>query len=77
MPHEDYADPITNDGPIFHMNVPVSKFTECITRAIEASDVSPAPLVAKTTDGVTHKNSKYTPFEPNRAQGLRTPNTSA
>ena len=47
MPHEGYVDPITNDGPRFHSNVPVSEVTERVTRAIEASDVSSAPLVAR------------------------------
>ena len=50
MPHEDYADPITNDGPGFHSDMPVSELTEHVTRAIEASDVSSTPLVAKTLD---------------------------
>ena len=54
MPHEGYADPVTNDGPVFHSNVPVSELTERVTRAIEASDVSSAPPVAKTVDRVTH-----------------------
>ena len=53
MPHEGYADPIMNDGPRFHSNTPVSELTERVTRAIEASDVSSAPPVAETTDGVT------------------------
>ena len=43
MPHEGYADPITNDGPRFHSNVPISELTERVTRAIEASDISSAP----------------------------------
>ena len=55
MPHEGYADPVTNDGPRFLSNVPISELTERVTRAIEASDVSSAPMVAKTVDGVTHK----------------------
>ena len=55
MPHEGYADPITNNGPRFHSNVPISELTERVTRAIEASDVSSAPLVAKTVDGVMHE----------------------
>ena len=55
MPHEGYADPITNDGPGFHSNVPVSELTERVARAIEASDVSSTRLVVETTDGVTHK----------------------
>jgi len=53
MPHEGYADPITNDGPGFHSDMPVSELTECDTRAIKASDVSSTPPVAETTDGVT------------------------
>ena len=40
MPHEGYADPVTNDGSGFCSNTPVSELTECVTRAIEASDVS-------------------------------------
>ena len=27
MPHEGYDDPITNDGPGFHSNVPVSELS--------------------------------------------------
>ena len=40
MPHEGYANPVTNDGPGFHSNMPVSVLTERVTRAraIEASD---------------------------------------
>ena len=72
MPHEGYANPITNDGPSFHSNMPVSELTERVTRAIEASEVSSAPQVVETTDGVTHKT-QPTPTEPNGAQGLRTP----
>ena len=64
MPHEGYADPITNDGPRFHSNI--SELTEHVTRAIEASDVSSAPLVAETMDGVTH-GTRPTPTEPNGA----------
>ena len=53
MPHEGYADPVANDEPGFHSNMLVSKLTERVTRAIEASDVRSTPLVAETTDGVT------------------------
>ena len=77
MPHKGYADPVMNDGQRFHSNVLVSELTEHVTRAIEASDVSSAPPVAKTADGVTYKNSKPTPSEPNWAQALEMPNTSA
>ena len=52
MPHEGYADPVTNDGPGLHSNVPVSELTKRVTRATEASDVSSAPSVVKTMDGV-------------------------
>ena len=53
MPHEGYADP--NDGPRFCSNAPVSELTERVTRAIEASDVSSAPPVVETMDGVMHE----------------------
>ena len=53
MPHEGYADLVTNDRPGFHSNIPVSELTEHDTRAIEASDVSSTPSVAETMDGVT------------------------
>ena len=52
MPHEGYADPVTNDGPKFHSDMPVSELTEHDTRAIEASDVSLTPPVAEIADGV-------------------------
>ena len=69
MPHEGYADPITNDGPIFHSNVPIS---ERNTQAIEASVVSSAPPVAETDDGVTHEIWP-TPTDPHGARGLESP----
>ena len=53
MPCEGYADPVTNNGPRFHLNMPVSELTERVTRAIEASDVSSIRLVAETANGVT------------------------
>ena len=53
MPHEGYADPIMNDGPKFHSDIPVSELTERDTRAFEASDISSTPLVVETTDEVT------------------------
>ena len=55
MPHEGYADPVTNNGPIFHSDMPVSELTERVTQAIEASDVSSTPLVVQTSNGVTHE----------------------
>ena len=53
MPHEGFADLVTNDEPGFHSNMPVSKLTERITRAIEESNVSSTPTVAETMDGAT------------------------
>jgi len=76
MPHEGYANPVTNDGPGFRSNAPVSELTERVTQAIEASDVSSAPPVVETTDGVTH-GTRPTPTEPNRAQGLRSPDADS
>ena len=55
MPHEGYADPVMNDGPRFHLDMPISELTECNTRAIKASVVSLAPLVVETEDGVMHE----------------------
>ena len=51
MPYESYANPITNDRPRFHSNMPDSELIEHVTRAIEASDVSSTPPVAETADG--------------------------
>ena len=76
MPHEGYADHITNDGPGFHSNIPVSELTERVTRAIEANDVSSAPPIAETIDGVTH-GTRPTPAKPNGARGLRSPDTES
>ena len=53
MPHEGYADPVTNDGPRFNSSMPNSELTKRVTRAIEASDVSSTPPVAENTDGAT------------------------
>jgi len=72
MPHEGHADPVTNDGPRFHLDMPVSELTEHVTRAIEASDVSSTPPVVETADRVTHET-RLTPTEPNGARGLRPP----
>ena len=66
MSQEGNANPVTNDGPGFHSIIPVSEFTECVTRAIEASDVSSTPPVVETTDGVMQKT-WLTPTEPNGA----------
>ena len=39
MPHEGYANPIMNDRPRFHSDMPVSELTEHVAQAIEASDL--------------------------------------
>ena len=59
--------PSANDGPRFHTNVPVSELIESDTRAVEASVVYSAPLIAKIEDGVTRKL-RPTPIRP---KGLR------
>ena len=51
MSHEGYADPITNDRHGFYSNMPVSELTECVTRAIEANDVSSALRLLKPWTG--------------------------
>ena len=66
MSHEGYADSVMNDGLGFHSNMPISELNEHVARAIEASNVSSAPLVAETVDGVTH-GTRPTPTEPNGA----------
>ena len=76
MPHEGYADPVTNDEPRFHSDMPVSKLTKRVTRAIEASDVSSTPLVTEMVDGVTHET-RPTPTEPNGARGLEPPDPNS
>ena len=65
-----------NDGPRFHSIIPVSELTERVTRAIEASDVSLAPPVVETADGVMHET-RPTPIEPCGAQGLRSPDVDS
>ena len=53
MPPEGFADPVTRDGTRFRSNIPVSELIKRVTRAIEASDITSTPPVAKTTDGAT------------------------
>ena len=68
--------PSANDGPGFHSGMPVSELAERNTRAIKASVVSSAPLVAETMNGVTHKT-RPTPTMPNGAQGLEPPDPNS
>ena len=53
MPHEGYADPVMNDRPGFHLNIPINELTEHDTQAIEATGISSTPPVVETADGVT------------------------
>ena len=76
MPHEGNADPISNDRPEFHSDMPVSKLAERDTRVIEASVVSSTPPVAETMDGVTHEIWP-TLTNPNGAWGLEPPNPNS
>ena len=41
MPQEAYADPVKNDGPGFHSDIPVSELTKRDTRAIEVTLPNP------------------------------------
>ena len=76
MPHEGYANPITNDRLEFYLDVPVSELAEHDTRAIEASVISSAPLVVKTMDGVMHET-RLNPTEPHGARGLKLPDPNS
>ena len=71
MPHEGYADPVMNDGPRFHSNMPDSELTEHVTRAIEASDVSSTPLVVETMDGATITKTSRPSIGPLLRAGLK------
>ena len=53
MPHDGFTDPVTSDRTGFSSNMPVSKLTEHVTQAIEASDVNSTPLVAETSNKAT------------------------
>ena len=66
MPYEGYADPVMNDGPRFHSDIPIGELTKRVTRAIEASDISSAPPIAETMDRATH-GTRPTPTKPNGA----------
>ena len=72
MSHEGYADPITNDRHGFYSNMPVSELTECVTRAqaIEASDVSSAPLVA-INHGWGNAQNSTDPYQAQQGSGAQ------
>ena len=72
MSHEGYANPVMNDGHRFHSNVPVSELTERVTRAIEASDVSSAPLVVRNHRWGNAQNSTD-PYQVQQGSGAQDP----
>ena len=74
MSQEGYADPVTNDGPRLHSNVPVSEHTEHVTRAIEASDVSSAPPVIRNRGRGNTQNSTD-PYQTQRGSGAQNTQT--
>ena len=68
MPPEGFADPIMSDGTGFHSNIPVSELIKHVTRAIEASDITSIPPVAKNHGrGYSHKTSWPLTESPPRA----------
>ena len=71
MPHEGYANPITNDGPGFYSNMPISELTKRLTPAIKASNVSSTPSIAQTTDGVMITKTSRPSTEPLLCVGAR------
>ena len=75
MPQESYANPVMNDGSEFHSDIPISELTERVTRAIMASDVSSAPLIVETMDGVMHRT-RPTPTEPKGLRGSGCPTST-
>ena len=70
MPHEGYADPVMNDRPGFHSNVPVSELTKRVTRAIEASNVSSVPPVV-TNHGRGNARNSTDPYQAQRGSGAQ------
>jgi len=71
MPHEGCANPIMNNGPRFHSNMPDSEHTKRVTRAIKASDVSSTPPIAETVDGVTITKMSQPSTGPHYTWGLK------
>ena len=72
MPQDGYADPITNDGPGFHLITPVSELTELVfepERSGQATKLSPSGC--EEPDGVAQNNSHRPPRRPDKARGLK------
>ena len=70
MSHEGYANPIMNDGSGFHSNMPISELTKHVTQAIEASDVSLAPPVARNHGRGNAQNSTD-PYQSQQGSGAQ------
>ena len=72
MSHEGYAYTVMNDGLEFHSIIPVSELTERITRAraIEASDISLAPPVARNRGWGNAQNSTD-PYQSQQGSGAQ------
>ena len=70
MPMRALPTPSADDGPRFHLNMPISELIELNTQVVEASVVSSAPLVVETEDRVTHET-RPTPIKPQGARGLK------
>ena len=68
MPHAGFADPVTNDGPKFHSNIPISELTERVTRAVEASNISSAPPIARNRGWGNAQNSTD-PYQAKQGSG--------
>ena len=66
----DLPTPSANDGPRFHTNIPDSELIEHDTRAIEASVINSAPLIAETEDRVMHEN-MADPYQTLKGSGVR------
>ena len=73
MSHEGYANPVTNDGPRFHSNVPVNELTERVTRAIKASEVSSTTLIVRNHGWGNAQNSIDPYQSPMGLRGSRHP----
>ena len=72
MPPEGFANPVASNGTGFCSNTPVSELIKRVTRAVEASIVSSAPLIMETEDGVMHET-RPTAIRPQGALGSSHP----
>ena len=51
MPHEGYADPIMNDGPSFHLDMPISELAKRDTRGYDHKDEPTLDRTPATCEG--------------------------